>query len=62
MCCSLERAEDLGSTHLILLRVQSYTLDPTAFDAEKGRMRSTEMDPLARLAGSYAGLGPELQP
>ncbi len=62
MSCSLERAEDLGGTHLVLLRVQSYTLDPQAYDAEKGRMRSADMDPLARLAGSYAGLGPELQP
>lgn len=62
MSCSLERAEDLGSTHLVLLRVQSYSLDPLAYDAEKGKMLSSQMDPLARLAGSYAGLGPELQP
>ena len=62
MSCGLERAEDLGSTHLVLLRVRSYSLDPQAYDAERGQMRSSELDPLARLAGTYAGLGPELKP
>lgn len=62
MVCGLERAEALESTHLVLLRVQSYLLDPSRYDAEKGRMLTAEVDPLGRLAGSYAGLGPELQP
>ena len=62
MICSLERAEELGSTHLVLLRVKSYSLDPQAYNAETGQMRTADLDPLARLAGSYAGLGPERQP
>ncbi len=62
MLCSLERSEDLGSTHLVLLRVQSYFVDPRAYNAESGRMDSAAIEPLGRLAGAYAGLGPELLP
>lgn len=62
MVCSLERAEALQSTHLVLLRVQSYLLDDERYDPEKGRMHSAQMDPVGRLAGTYAGLGPERQP
>ena len=62
MLCTLERAEDLGSTHLVLLRVQSYHLDPQAYDPDSGRMITSTIDPLGRLAGNYAGLGPEILP
>lgn len=62
MLCQLHRAEDLGSTHLVLLRVLAYRVDPVGFDAENTRMRPDFLKPVGRLGGSYALLGQEITP
>lgn len=59
--CRLVSAQDLGDVHLCLLEVLCFHVADRAWDAEGGVARVAELDPIGRLGGTYAALGPELR-
>jgi len=58
MECSLHSAQDLGSTHLLVLRVTAYVLEDGLL--VDGRVPVERLEPVARLGGNYALLGEEI--
>lgn len=57
MEAALFSAQDLGSTHLFLLRVLCFHVPEAGLVA--GKVPSAALDPVARLGQAYAGLGEE---
>ncbi len=57
----LDRTLDLGDVHLFVLRVLGIEVrDDWLLPGEGVRVDFAKLDPVARLGGSYAGLGEEI--
>jgi flavin reductase (DIM6/NTAB) family NADH-FMN oxidoreductase RutF len=57
--CRLVSAQDLGDVHLCVLEVVQFHVADRAWDAAAGMAQVAELDPVGRLGGTYATLGPE---